>query len=632
MQLVHVIPIVRGIAKEQLTYFTRKGIRPGMLVRVPLRNKQVLGVVASAEQVLDVKTKIKQYDFPVKKIESLYVDPFFTPSFMGAAEESSLYFATTIGAVLHRLVPRSILTDIDTLDTPHNTSTTRETATLHDTKVLEGNYPTRLLQYKNIIRESFARKKSVYLCASTIAEVERLGTDLEKGIEPYVYVLHSTLSQKEIRARFQKASMDTHPIVIVATGSFFSLPRTDLGTIILERESSRFFKLQSRPFIDIRIFAEIYAKKLGAQLVLSDMPLRVETYWKAQEQASSLLSELRSREESKTEHVILDMRPEKNSQKRNSSFTPLSPQVEELLVRAHERKERVLVFNARRGIAPTTLCEECGSVVLCTNCSAPAVLHKGKKENVFVCHKCGDLRSAKERCYTCRGWKLKPLGVGSERVKSAIADIKKEGLFAIDADTTTTHRQARNVAKAFYDTAPAVLVGTEMVLPYLEKQIDHVVVTSIDALLSLPDPFVSERVFGMLLTLRRLSRTSFVLQTRQPDLPMLSYVCEGSLKKFYNMEIQDRKQFNYPPYTILIKISVSGVRPKVIKDMEQLEKTFSEYTFHIYPAFTKVAKGKFSLHALIRVARDAWPDKKLLALLIALPVYMRVDVAPQSTL
>ena len=123
--------------------------------------------------------------------------------------------------------------------------------------------------------------------------------------------------KKEIEKTWKEIMQENHPVLIIATGSFLLLPRSDIGTIIIEKENSRSYKMQTRPFLDIRTVAETIAKKSGTKLLLGDIILRTETLWKEKEGIYALLSPLKFRALTTAKCEIVSMRIPKDMQKKN---------------------------------------------------------------------------------------------------------------------------------------------------------------------------------------------------------------------------------------------------------------------------------------------------------------------------
>jgi primosomal protein N' (replication factor Y) len=483
--------------------------------------------------------------------------------------------------------------------------------------------------YRRIVRESFAQQQSVYIITPTIRRTETLLKELSKGIERYVFALNSNVAKKELLKRISSIIEEKHPVLIIGTGGFLSTPRKDVGTIIVENESAKSYKMQSRPYVDYRIFAKLYAFAIGAKLIYADMPLSIESMWKLKQREYEELSSTRARVGTEADQYIVDMRPEKGSR----NFFVLSSPLLEKIRDTENKKERTFIFNVRKGIAPTTICEDCGSVVTCALCNASVVLHTSPEGNVFVCHSCGKSRSAKERCSTCNSWKLKPLGIGSERIKDElIKEFGTKRVFVIDGDNTNTYKKALKEVNGFYKTDGAILVGTELSLSFLGKKVKNSAVASIDSLLSLPDPKMYENIFSLILRIRAAAEQTFILQTRQPELPLIQEAVLGNVTKFYEGEILNRRRFEYPPFKTLIKISSYGSVSTITREMDLIEKELEGFAFQIYPAFSRVAKNKYVLSGLLRVPSDKWPNKKLADILRNFPPNVSINVGPESTL
>ena len=278
-KILSCIPISRGMGREELSYFTLKDVSRGCLVSVPLRRRQVPAIVVGVENALFSKTELKSLPFGLRKIGNVKARAFLLPAFIESAREAARYFATTTGAVLSSFTPTALSSECgtnipkETLGTEKDISTqARENATKHIPLLIQSADEERIAAYRGIIREEFARGGSVFVCLPEITEIERLSEALSRGIPEYTFVFHSGISGKKLAALWTKALSEKHPILIVGTGQFFSLPRADIHTIIVEKESSRAYKTITRPYADIRIFAEIFARKLRARLIWRSFP------------------------------------------------------------------------------------------------------------------------------------------------------------------------------------------------------------------------------------------------------------------------------------------------------------------------------------------------------------------------
>ncbi len=149
---------------------------------------------------------------------------------------------------------------------------------------------------------------------------------------------------------------------------------------------------------------------------------------------------------------------------------------------------------------------------------------------------------------------------------------------------------------------------------------------------SVPDFRVRERVTNILLRARALASQDFIIQTKQKNNEVFKNVIEGNLTDFYRKEFVDRKKFNYPPFTLLIKISVAGKTMEMVeKKFEDISERFKNYDLQIYPSFISI-RGNKLLHGMIRLQRKDWPDADLVEILRELPPYFRIEIDTESVL
>jgi primosomal protein N' (replication factor Y) len=632
MNIVTVIPIARGIGKETLSYFSAQTFAPGSFIKVPLRNRLVGGLVITTENAEKKKAELRQSSFAMRKIMSGKSKTIFSPVFIEAATEMASYSAGSTGSVLANITSKTILEQADKLEKIDLTlAIPNERRTTHEPYTLQADEEDRFAHYKSLIREQFAHTKSVFFVLPTIQDTKKIFEQLPKGIEQYTFVLNSSLSKKEIVETWNKIILEPHPVLIISTGSFLGIPRSDIGAIIIERESSSSFKTQSRPYIDIRTFCECFARRLNAKLIFGDLLLRTETLWRTKNGDMGELSPLKFRSTSTAETVLIDMKKYKTLDE--PEFRIVSDELVELVKKSQESNENMFIFAARRGLAPMTVCGDCGTTVLCSRCNAPIILHRASQGNFFLCHRCGERRSAEERCRNCDSWKLTTLGIGieliEESLKSMFPDTK---IFRMDKDTVTTHKQASRLAGDFFNSPGSILLGTEMALGYVERPVENAAVAAIDSLFSIPDFRINEKIMNILLRIRSFTQKTYIIQTRSRDQALFDYATKGNLMDFYRDEIDERKRLDYPPFSVLIKLTVRGTPASAAKDMALVEKALADHNPLVFPAFIEKVNRKTVLHALLRLKPEEWPDQTLYNKLIALPPNISINVDPESLL
>jgi primosomal protein N' len=205
-------------------------------------------------------------------------------------------------------------------------------------------------------------------------------------------------------------------------------------------------------------------------------------------------------------------------------------------------------------------------------------------------------------------------------------------MFKIDGDSVKTHKKGVEITENFFSSPGSILLGTEMVIPYIYKDIDNSAVVGIDSLFTIPDFRMSEKIFNILLSIRIKTLKNFLIQTRNTDEEVFEYIIKGNLLDFYRTEIKQRKEFGYPPVSTLIKITYRGKKPTAKKEMGKLSQILEKYKPSVYPTFTPGARGTYGINALIKIEKDKWIDKELLEILRSVPPSFTIKVDPGDLL
>jgi primosomal protein N' (replication factor Y) len=656
MNIITVIPLSRSKIAEELIYFTSSETTVGDIVTVPLRKKNISAIITKIEPAENLKGDLKKASFEIKKIDKVKSTKFFTSSFIQSCKAVANYYSTNTGSVIDAIVSNQILENIGKIKAPADQKASDDNRVRSRTFAIQGDDTDRISAWRSLIRQEFANKKSVAIYVPTIEDCNQFFLSLEKGIDGYIFILNSSLSPKKILSTWKTIAETDHPIVIIATGSFSILPRSDIRTTIIERENGRGWIQQKTPYLDIRHALIETAKANQQSIYLADSLLRLETLHNVENETYEEGSPFKWRSVSLAEDLLVDMKKEKsdrnsedekdieqNNVKKNeklaegapSRFRILSNELKALIARNHVENTHLFIFALRRGHSPITACDDCGNIVTCRNCSRTVVLHTSPDsgKNYFMCHLCGERRSADENCIVCDSWRLTPLGIGIDRVKDEIEkDFPDIELIKIDADATKTDKEVNQKIERFKSRPGSILLGTELALQYLNEKIDHVAIVSLDSLFSLPDFRIQEKVMYNIVRLRAQATRSILVQTRKIDQKVFEYGLKGNLSDFYRTTVDERKAFNYPPFTILIKITIEGKKEEIAKTMAEVAKFLEPQELDIFPAFTATVRGKSVIHGLIKVPSHAWPDIDLVSKLRSLPPNVMVKINPESLL
>lgn len=638
--MITVIPLTRQKVHEILTYYTASEPPVGAIVSVPLRSKSIHAIVASIQPVESMKTAIRKASFEFKKLGAIKTTRFLPEYFMHSVSKLADYSATTTGAVIKCIVNELILDNSGKIDIPAQNIPGRTSTKAKEVYAVQGNDDDRISSWRSLIRQEFARQKSVVFYLPTVDDAKWLESNLKKGIEEYIFMLNGGLTKKRFVDVWQNIATNEHPIVVMTVGSFGILPRNDIETVIIEREGSRGWISQRSPYLDLRLAIETISINNKQKLYLSDSVLRIETLYRVENGEVMAGSPFKWRSVSPARDIVVNMVKEttdnhSGKEEKPKEFLAVSEQLERLIADNKEENTRMFIYASRRGLASITVCNDCETVVTCNNCSSPVVLHTSKQSgiNFFLCHKCGERRSADEKCKKCDGWRLTPLGVGTDRIYKEIKErLPNVEIFRIDADEVKDDKEAEAIIDRFKARPGSVLVGTEMAVSILPEKIDHAVIASVDSLFSLPDFRIPEKINHLIVRLRALSERTVMLQTRRPQEKVFEYAIKGNISDFYRNEIDERKKFNYPPYSTLVKITIEGKKEPIADKMAELKKIIDPYEVDVFPAFTATIKGRSIIHGLVKINGFRRMDHELSMKLKALSPDVAVKVDPESLL
>jgi primosomal protein N' (replication factor Y) len=620
-KLIKIAPIAKGSFRD-LSYFSAKNIKTGDLVLVEIRKKEVPAAVLGVEEISKLKTTLRKSPYSLKRISEIRSRGVFTEDFLEVSKNTAKYFVSGTGSIINELSSRVVL---DSLPEENRISTSKPNEK-RVALVLQASRKERLRFYRNLIRGEFAKGQSVFLCLPSPALVKRYGEKLKRGIEGFTFALHGKMPKKKLTKNWQMALGEKHPILVISTGSFLSIPREDISYFILEKEGSPFYKSPYRPFIDIRVAVQNLAKKTKSSLILGDEIIRTETYNK--ELAKKIIPAVPTSHKitSNIEQMLADTRNQKS---------PLGPELQQMIRTAHGKNEKIILFINRRGHGSSTICNDCGHIVSCSECDTPMVLHKGEP-NIFFCHKCLFKTPARSACPNCNGWNLRTLGWGIQQVEEEVLKLFPSlKIFRLDSDTVKTKKQAEEMIESYTDTPGSILLATEMLFTHFDGGADRVGIISVDGLFNMPDFRINEKIFRLLLGLKMRSKKTFLVQTRMKEHPVFKYVLEGDIAGFYQSELEFRKALGYPPFKTLIKIGLEGKNKAAVqKEIKKLEKELEPWEPISFPAFTPRVKNLHKFYILLRLEQDTWPHKHpdLCALLSTLSPNWKINVDPESLL
>ena len=416
--------------------------------------------------------------------------------------------------------------------------------------------------YIHLIKQALERHEQVLYLLPEIALTVQIRERLQKVFGSRLGIYHSKYSHAE-RVEIWKKQLSSNPYdVILGARSAVFLPFQKLGLIIIDEEHETSFKQQDpAPRYHARSVAIMMAAKMGqgtdCKVLLGTATPSMESYYNAVNGKYGLVT-LNSRYQDiqLPEIQIVDI---KDLQRRKMMQGPFSPLLLGSIKKALAAGEQIILFQNRRGFAPMIECRQCGWVPHCTNCDVSLTYHKNIQQ--LTCHYCGFTYQVPSVCPCCGSTELKGRGYGTEKIEDQIMEIFPEARVArMDLDTTRTRSAYERIISDFSAGRTNLLIGTQMVSKGLDfDKVSVVGILNADTMLNYPDFRAYEHAFMMMAQVsgragRKGKQGLVLLQTKSPQLPVISQVVHNDYAGFFRDLLEERRQFHYPPFYHLIYI------------------------------------------------------------------------------
>ncbi|MGC6480140.1 MAG: replication restart helicase PriA [Flavobacteriaceae bacterium] len=449
---------------------------------------------------------------------------------------------------------------------PLNTAQKRA---LDDIQLAYEEYPTVLFEgvtasgktevYSHLIKEVLAAGKQVLYLVPEISLTTQLVGRLRAYFDPFLKVYHSrySLSERtEIWEQVQRSEREAQ--LILGARSAVLLPFQQLGLIIVDEEHEASYKQSDpAPRYQARDAAVVFGRQLGAKVLLGSATPSLESIHNAQQGKYGWV-QLVERYTGVSLPTIetIDVKQAHKDGQMKGAFSDTMIQAIQATLAA---KKQVILFQNRRGYAPQMECSSCGYTPQCSQCDVSLTYHKF--DHLLRCHYCGFQMQAPHQCYACgmATWDTK--GLGTQQLETQIQQIFPEAVVArLDWDSTRKKGAFEDLFERFDRGEVQILVGTQMVVKGLNFKNVHLVgILNADQLMYYPDFRSHERCFQMLCQVAgRAGRAAEVgqvlLQTYQPDHPLILQIQQYDYKAFVAEELHQRRSFEYPPFVRLIQI------------------------------------------------------------------------------
>ena len=431
--------------------------------------------------------------------------------------------------------------------------------------------------YIHLIEEVLRKGQQVLYLLPEIALTTQITERLKRVFGHRLGVYHSKFPDAERVEIWKKQLTDESYDIILGVRSSIFLPFKRLGLIIVDEEHENTYKQQEpAPRYHARSSAIMLASMYGAKVLLGTATPSVESYFNARKGKYGLVQLKERYKEIRLPHIELVDIKELTRQKRMKG--PFSPVLVKEIRSALDRREQVILFQNRRGFAQMIECRTCGWIPKCKNCDVSLTFHK--RLNQLTCHYCGYTQSVAASCPACGGVELLNRGIGTERIEEDIQltfpDVR---VARMDLDTTRSRTAYEKIIADFEQGKTDILIGTQMISKGLDfNHVNVVGILNADTMLNYPDFRSYERAFQLMAQVagragRKDKQGLVILQTKSPELPVISQVLNNDYEQLYEDQLAERQVFRYPPFYRLIYVYLKHRKEDVLEQAAEMAAT-----------------------------------------------------------
>ena len=630
--------------QEPLTYSSQGHLAQGSIVQVELQKELVLGVVSGPTTQPRFQTKMIARSFNV---------PPIPPHLLRLAGWVLNYYPAPLGIVAQQLLPAALsekllanpaveafakpnLKSLPALTKEQSDALQamrqRDTYLLHGTT---GSGKTRL--YIELAANSINSGKSAIILTPEISLVTQLAENFRQVFGQRVIIMHSQQTPLERQKAWLMCLQSVEPVIMIGPRSALFSPINKLGLIVLDEAHEGAYKQEQAPQYQTGRVASYLAGLTRASLVLGTATPSVSDYYLAEQKNKPIITLTKlapSGPHSAAEVVVVD--------RKDHSLFNRSPFLSQVLIQdieqALSRGEQSLLYLNRRGTARLVLCENCGWQAMCPHCDVPLTYHGDQHQ--LRCHSCSHRQPSPTSCPICGHPSVLFKTAGTKAIVSEVERLFPQARVArFDTDNNKEERFEQH-----YETVKAgsldIIVGTQLLAKGLDlPKLSTLGILLADTSLYLPDFSAQERTFQLISqVLGRVGRGHIagraIIQTYHPDHPVLIDAIQGNYHKFYERELSERRQFLFPPFCYLLKVTV---RRASIHAAELAAQNLKEDILNSgvrvrvegpAPAFYERAQNKYQWQLVIKSLQR----QELIKVIARLPKNCSYDIDPLDLL
>ncbi|MGC6285315.1 MAG: replication restart helicase PriA [Polaribacter sp.] len=415
--------------------------------------------------------------------------------------------------------------------------------------------------YVKLIEDILPTNKQVLFLLPEIALTTQIIGRLQNYFGDKISVFHSKYSMNErVEVWNNVLNNKSKAQIIIGARSALFLPFSNLGFIVVDEEHETSYKqFDPAPRYNARDAAIVLGTIHNSKVLLGSATPSIESYHNCQIGKFGLIELHKRFGDVQMPKIELVNIREKTRKKRMTGW--FSDRLIEGINNALNQKEQVILFQNRRGFSPIVECKTCGTAPQCPNCDVSLTYHKYRNE--LRCHYCSYVRAMPNACDACGNSTLDAKGFGTEQIELELQELfpnHKTG--RMDLDTTRGKFGYQKIINAFEAREIDILVGTQMLSKGLDfDNVSLVGILNADNLLNFPDFRAYEKAFQLMVQVsgragRFKKQGNVLIQTYNPEHQTLQQVIDSNYLEMFNTQLKERRDFHYPPFYRLIKITL----------------------------------------------------------------------------
>lgn len=401
--------------------------------------------------------------------------------------------------------------------------------------------------YMQVMQQVLAREQQVLVLVPEISLTPQLETRFRQRFSQGISIAHSRLSPTQRLNAWLAMQQGQHRILLGTRSALFT-PLPKVGLIILDEEHDSAFKQQDGLRFSARDAAVVRAKLLNIPIILGSATPSLESLYNVQQQRYHWLQlPERAGDATVPQLQLIDIRNKKMQQ-------GLSQHLLNEINYTLSKQEQVLLFLNRRGFAPTLMCNSCAWVAQCFHCDANLVIHQ--KQRLLRCHHCEQQQRLVSQCPNCHSNDLTALGLGTERVEQTLTQLfPDKTIVRLDLDSTRRKHALTDYLKQIQDNQVDIILGTQLLAKgHHFPNVTLVALLNVDNGLFSVDFHATEKLAQLIIQVsgragRAEKAGKVLLQTRQPEHPVLTSLIQHGYQAFAQHALAERQAADLPPYT-----------------------------------------------------------------------------------